>query len=148
VGKTEMAKAIAELLFPGREPMRIDMSELSEPHALARLIGAPPGYIGHEEGGQLTEAVRSRPYQLVLLDEIEKAHPEVLLALLPLLDEGHLTDSRGRTVDFRSTVVVMTSNLGASAPEPRGKVGFGADGRPRTSGPDSALEQRALAAAR
>jgi ATP-dependent Clp protease ATP-binding subunit ClpC len=148
VGKTEMAKAICELLFPGCEPTRIDMSELSESHSIARLIGSPPGYIGHDDGGQLTEAVRSRPYQLVLLDEIEKAHSEVLLALLPLLDEGYLTDSRGRTVDFRNTIVVMTSNLGASAPEPRGKVGFGTDGRARASGSGSALEQRALAAAR
>ncbi len=126
VGKTEMAKAIAELLFPGSEMTRFDMSELSEPHAVARLLGAPPGYVGHEDGGQLTEAVRARPYQLVLLDEVEKAHREVLLALLPLLDEGRLTDGRGRTVDFTNTVIVMTSNLGVEAASERGRVGFGA----------------------
>ncbi|MGD8860910.1 MAG: ATP-dependent Clp protease ATP-binding subunit [Myxococcales bacterium] len=127
VGKTEMAKAISELVFPGSEPVRFDMSELSEAHTVARLLGAPPGYVGHEEGGQLTEAVRGRPYQLILLDEIEKAHREVLLALLPLLDEGRLTDGRGRTVDFTNTVIVMTSNLGAevlTAPQ-RGRIGFG-----------------------
>jgi ATP-dependent Clp protease ATP-binding subunit ClpC len=147
VGKTEMAKAIAELLFPGREPTRIDMSELSEPHALARLIGAPPGYIGHEEGGQLTEAVRARPYQLVLLDEIEKAHRDVLLVLLQLLDEGRLTDGRGRTVDFRNTVIVMTSNLGAAAIEERvrARVGFAAADAAAGAGE---LEQRVIAAAR
>src|SRR6185436_4237818 len=108
---------------------RIDMSELSEPHAVARLIGAPPGYLGHEEGGQLTEAVRKRPYQLVLLDEVEKAHRDVLLALLPLLDEGRLTDGRGRTVDFRNTVIVMTSNLGVRTEAPRARVGFGGSDR-------------------
>src|SRR5690606_27052775 len=107
VGKTETAKAISDLLFPSTGVTRFDMSELSEPHAVARLLGAPPGYVGHEDGGQLTEAVRRRPYQLILLDEIEKAHPEVLLALLPLLDEGRLTDGRGRTVDFTNTVIVM-----------------------------------------
>ena len=128
VGKTEMAKAISELLFPGGEPTRFDMSELSESHGVARLLGAPPGYVGHEDGGQLTEAVRKRPYQLILLDEIEKAHMDVLLALLPLLDEGRLTDGRGRTVDFTNTVVVMTSNLGADATprSTRARIGFGA----------------------
>jgi ATP-dependent Clp protease ATP-binding subunit ClpC len=127
VGKTEMAKAISELLFPGQAMTRIDMSDLSEAHAVARLLGAPPGYVGHEEGGQLTEPVRGRPYQLVLLDEVEKAHRDVLLALLPLLDEGRLTDGRGRCVDFRNTVVVMTSNLGAVPAESRARVGFGAE---------------------
>jgi ATP-dependent Clp protease ATP-binding subunit ClpC len=145
VGKTELARAIAELLFPGADMTRIDMSELSEPHAVARLIGAPPGYVGHEEGGQLTEPVRQRPYQLVLLDEVEKAHREVLLALLPLLDEGRITDGRGRTADFTNTVIVMTSNLGVPAMETRAPVGFGAQG----GGPDQrALRQRTLAAAR
>src|SRR5690606_9235317 len=128
VGKTEMAKAISDVFFGGGPLTRIDMSEYSEPHSVARLLGAPPGYVGHEEGGQLTEAVRGRPYQLVLLDEIEKAHPEVLLSLLPLLDEGRITDGRGRTVDFKNTVVVLTSNLGASveAESPRARIGFGA----------------------
>jgi len=114
VGKTETAKAMAELLFPGAGGMsRFDMAEYAEAHTVARLVGAPPGYVGYADGGQLTEAVRRRPYQLVLLDEIEKAHRDVLEALLGLLDEGRLTDGRGRTVDFRNTVVVMTSNLGA-----------------------------------
>ncbi|MCZ7681035.1 MAG: ATP-dependent Clp protease ATP-binding subunit [Sandaracinaceae bacterium] len=145
VGKTETAKAISDLLFPTSGVTRFDMSELSEPHAVARLLGAPPGYVGHEEGGQLTEAVRRRPYQLVLLDEIEKAHPEVLLALLPLLDEGRLTDGRGRTVDFTNTVVVMTSNLGASAAHAGSRrVGFGAE-RERESASD---RERAVMAAR
>jgi ATP-dependent Clp protease ATP-binding subunit ClpC len=130
VGKTETAKAIAELLFAPGAMTRFDMSELSESHAVARLFGAPPGYVGHEAGGQLTEAVRKRPYQLVLLDEIEKAHPDVLLALLPLLDEGRLTDGRGRTVDFTNTVIVLTSNLGASALTQRTPraIGFDAPG--------------------
>ncbi|HJL19522.1 MAG TPA: ATP-dependent Clp protease ATP-binding subunit [Sandaracinaceae bacterium LLY-WYZ-13_1] len=127
VGKTETAKAISDLLFPSSGVTRFDMSEFSEPHAVARLLGAPPGYVGHEEGGQLTESVRRRPYQLILLDEIEKAHPEVLLSLLPLLDEGRMTDGRGRTVDFTNTVIVMTSNLGAGAATASGgRVGFGA----------------------
>jgi ATP-dependent Clp protease ATP-binding subunit ClpC len=125
VGKTEMAKAISEVLFPGIPFTRIDMSELGESHAVARLLGSPPGYVGHDEGGQLTEAVRHRPYQLVLLDEIEKAHMDVLLALLPLLDEGRLTDGRGRTVDFTNTVIVMTSNLGVEGPAMRTRIGFG-----------------------
>jgi len=134
VGKTEMAKAISEVLFPGIPMTRIDMSELSQAHAVARLLRAPPGYIGHDEGGQLTEAVRHRPYQLVLLDEIEKAHVEVLLALLPLLDEGRLTDGRGRTVDFTNTVIVMTSNLGveSEAARARGRIGFGAASQKQT----------------
>jgi ATP-dependent Clp protease ATP-binding subunit ClpC len=147
VGKTEMAKAISELLFPGGEMTRIDMSELSEPHAVARLLGAPPGYVGHEDGGQLTEPVRRRPYQLVLLDEVEKAHREVLLTLLPLLDEARITDGRGRTVDFSNTVIVMTSNLGVVAAEPRARVGFGAPGE--AAGEDArTLQQRTLTAAR
>jgi len=124
VGKTELAKAVAARMFPGSAMTRIDMSELSEAHGVARLLGAPPGYIGHEEGGQLTEAVRLRPYQLVLLDEVEKAHRDVLLALLPLLDEGRLTDGRGRTIDFTNTVIVMTSNLGAGALTAKRSMGF------------------------
>jgi len=123
VGKTETAKAIADTFFPGSGMTRVDMSELSESHAVSRLLGAPPGYVGHDRGGLLTEAVRRRPYQLLLLDEMEKAHPEVLLALLPLLDEGRMTDGRGRTVDFRNTVIVMTSNLGV--PRRAAPIGFG-----------------------
>jgi ATP-dependent Clp protease ATP-binding subunit ClpB len=114
VGKTELAKALAEYLFDDQDKMiRIDMSEYMERHAVARLIGSPPGYVGYEEGGQLTEAVRRTPYSVLLFDEIEKAHPEVFNILLQLLDDGRLTDSKGRTVDFKNTVVIMTSNLGS-----------------------------------
>ena len=114
VGKTELAKALAEFLFNDENVItRIDMSEYSEKHAVARLIGSPPGYVGYEEGGQLTEAVRRRPYCVVLFDEIEKAHPEIFNVLLQVLDDGRLTDSKGRTVDFRNTVIIMTSNLGS-----------------------------------
>jgi len=114
VGKTELARALAETLFDSEQAMvRLDMSEYMEKHTVARLIGAPPGYVGYEEGGQLTEAVRRRPYSVVLLDEIEKAHPDVFNVLLQILDDGRLTDGQGRTVDFRNTVVIMTSNLGS-----------------------------------
>jgi ATP-dependent Clp protease ATP-binding subunit ClpB len=114
VGKTELARALAEFLFDDERAMvRIDMSEYQERHAVSRLLGAPPGYVGYEEGGQLTEAVRRRPYTVVLLDEIEKAHPDAFNVLLQLLDDGRLTDGQGRTVDFRNAVVIMTSNLGS-----------------------------------
>ena len=114
VGKTELAKALAEAMFGSQDNMvRIDMSEYMEKHAVSRLVGAPPGYIGYDEGGQLTEAVRRRPYSVVLLDEIEKAHPDVFNILLQVLDDGRLTDSNGRTVDFRNTIIIMTSNVGA-----------------------------------
>ena len=114
VGKTELTKALAEFLFDDEQAlMRVDMSEYMEKHSVARLIGAPPGYVGYEEGGALTEAVRRRPYQVVLFDEIEKAHPDVFNVLLQVLDDGRLTDGQGRTVDFRNTLIVMTSNLGA-----------------------------------
>jgi ATP-dependent Clp protease ATP-binding subunit ClpB len=114
VGKTELAKALAfELFDDDKHMVRIDMSEYMEEHSVARLIGAPPGYIGHEEGGQLTEAVRRNPYNVILLDEIEKAHSKVLNILLQVLDDGRLTDSHGRTVDFTNVVVIMTSNIGA-----------------------------------
>ena len=116
VGKTELCKALAGFLFDTEDAMvRIDMSEFMEKHAVARMIGAPPGYVGYEEGGVLTEAVRRRPYSVVLLDEVEKAHPDVFNILLQVLDDGRLTDGQGRTVDFRNTIVVMTSNLGSSA---------------------------------
>ena len=115
VGKTELARALAEFMFDDEQAMvRIDMSEYQEKHTVSRMLGAPPGYVGYEEAGQLTEAVRRRPYAVVLFDEIEKAHPEVLNVLLQLLDDGRLTDGKGRTVDFRNTVVIMTSNLGSS----------------------------------
>ena len=114
VGKTELTKALAEFLFDDEHALvRIDMSEFMEKHSVARLIGAPPGYVGYEEGGALTEAVRRRPYQVVLFDEIEKAHPDVFNVLLQVLDDGRLTDGQGRTVDFRNTLIVMTSNLGS-----------------------------------
>ncbi len=126
VGKTELTKALAE--YPvrrrARRCMRIDMSEYMEKHSVARLIGAPPGYVGYDEGGALTEAVRRRPYQVILFDEIEKAHPDVFNVLLQVLDDGRLTDGQGRTVDFRNTLIVMTSNLGADYPgQPAGRPG-------------------------
>jgi ATP-dependent Clp protease ATP-binding subunit ClpB len=114
VGKTELAKALAEYLFDDENAMtRIDMSEYQERHAVSRLIGAPPGYIGYDEGGQLTEAVRRKPYSVVLLDEIEKAHPDTFNILLQVLDEGHLTDNKGRLADFKNTIIIMTSNMGS-----------------------------------
>jgi len=114
VGKTELAKALAAFLFDDERAMiRIDMSEYGEKHSVARLIGAPPGYVGYDEGGQLTESVRRRPYSVILLDEVEKAHPEVFDVLLQVLDDGRLTDGQGRTVDFRNTILVLTSNLGS-----------------------------------
>jgi ATP-dependent Clp protease ATP-binding subunit ClpC len=127
VGKTEMARTLAEVLFGSREALvRLDMSELSEAHATARLVGAPAGYVGYQDGGQLTEAVRRRPSSVVLLDEVDKAHPDVLMVLLQVLEEGRLTDGRGRSVDFSNTVVVLTSNLGADAfSGVRPRVGFG-----------------------
>ena len=114
VGKTETARALSHFLFDSREALiRIDMSEYGEKHQISRLIGAPPGYIGHGEGGQLTEAVRRQPYCVILFDEIEKAHPEVFNILLQVLDDGHLTDSQGRKVNFKNTVLIMTSNVGS-----------------------------------
>ncbi len=116
VGKTELTKAVAEYLFDDDQAMvRIDMSEFMEKHAVSRLIGAPPGYVGYDEGGVLTEAVRRRPYQVVLFDEVEKAHPDVFNVLLQVLDDGVLTDGQGRTVDFKQTLIMLTSNLGAYA---------------------------------
>jgi len=114
VGKTELTRALAEFLFDDESAMvRIDMSEYMEKHSVARLIGAPPGYVGYDEGGSLTEAVRRRPYQVILFDEVEKAHPDVFNVLLQVLDDGRLTDGQGRTVDFRNTLIIMTSNLGS-----------------------------------
>ncbi|MBW2621018.1 MAG: AAA family ATPase, partial [Deltaproteobacteria bacterium] len=114
VGKTELAKALAEFIFDSEQAMvRVDMSEYMEKHAVSRLIGAPPGYVGYEEGGYLTEAVRRRPYSVVLFDEIEKAHPEVFNVLLQILDDGRMTDGHGRTVDFKNTIIIMTSNVGS-----------------------------------
>jgi ATP-dependent Clp protease ATP-binding subunit ClpB len=114
VGKTELAKALATYLFNDESSMtRIDMSEYQEKHTVSRLIGAPPGYVGYDEGGQLTEAVRRKPYSVILLDEIEKAHPDVFNILLQVLDDGRLTDNKGRTVNFKNTIIIMTSNLGS-----------------------------------
>jgi ATP-dependent Clp protease ATP-binding subunit ClpB len=114
VGKTELAKALAEFIFDSEQAMvRVDMSEYMEKHAVSRLIGAPPGYVGYEEGGYLTEAVRRRPYSVVLFDEIEKAHPEIFNVLLQILDDGRMTDGHGRTVDFKNTIIIMTSNVGS-----------------------------------
>jgi ATP-dependent Clp protease ATP-binding subunit ClpB len=130
VGKTELTKALAAFLFDDESAMvRIDMSEYMEKHSVSRLIGAPPGYVGYEEGGALTEAVRRRPYQVVLFDEVEKAHPDVFNVLLQVLDDGRLTDGQGRTVDFKNTLIIMTSNLGAEyLADPRQPLGFGAPG--------------------
>jgi len=125
VGKTELARALAESLFGEEDAMiRIDMSEYMEKHTVSRLIGAPPGYVGYDEAGQLTEKVRRRPYSVVLFDEIEKANPEVFNILLQVLEDGRLTDGRGRTVDFRNTVVIMTSNVGASSFKQVKSLGF------------------------
>jgi len=125
VGKTELARALAWFMFDDQDALvRIDMSEYHESHTVSRLFGAPPGYVGYEEGGQLTEAVRRRPYQVVLFDEIEKAHPDVWNALLQILDEGRLTDGQGHVVDFRNTVLIMTSNIGTRYAQKGGTLGF------------------------
>ena len=129
VGKTELAKALAEFMFDDEDAMvRLDMSEYREQHTASRLFGAPPGYVGYEEGGQLTEAVRRRPYRVILFDEIEKAHPEVWNALLQILDDGRLTDGQGRVVDFKNTVLIMTSNLGTEFVGKSGPLGFLTEG--------------------
>ncbi len=130
VGKTELAKALAGSLFGSEDSMiRFDMSEFGERHTVSRLVGAPPGYVGYDEAGQLTERVRRNPYSIVLLDEIEKAHPDVFNLLLQVLDDGRLTDGHGRTVDFRNTVVIMTSNLGSEfLASKAGPTGFTAGG--------------------
>jgi ATP-dependent Clp protease ATP-binding subunit ClpC len=142
VGKTELARALTEALFGADSRMiRLDMSEFQERHTVSRLVGAPPGYVGYEEAGQLTEAVRRRPYSVVLLDEIEKAHADVFNVLLQVLDDGRLTDGQGRTVDFKNTVLIMTSNLGSDLVSRRTSVGFGAESTD-TSGVDSALRDQ------
>jgi ATP-dependent Clp protease ATP-binding subunit ClpC len=125
VGKTQLAKSLAGFLFDDEDALvRIDMSEYREQHTASRLFGAPPGYVGYEEGGQLTEAVRRRPYSVVLFDEIEKAHPDLWNAMLQILDDGRLTDGQGRTVDFRNTIIIMTSNLGTQFAKRGGALGF------------------------
>ena len=125
VGKTELARALAEAMFGTEEAViRLDMSEYMEKHAVSRMIGSPPGYVGYDEGGQLTEKVRRKPYSVILLDEIEKAHPDVFNILLQVLEDGRLTDGQGRTVDFRNTILIMTSNVGAEMIKGSNKVGF------------------------
>jgi ATP-dependent Clp protease ATP-binding subunit ClpC len=142
VGKTELAKALAEFMFDDEDALlRIDMSEYREQHTTARLFGAPPGYIGYEEGGQLTEAVRRRPYRVILFDEIEKAHPEVWNALLQILDDGRLTDGQGRVVDFRNTVIIMTSNLGTEFARRGGTLGFAPNLDPELVADHSKIEK-------
>ena len=128
VGKTELATKPGRLLFDSEQAMiRIDMSEYMEKHSVARLIGAPPGYVGYDEGGMLTEAVRRRPYAVILLDEIEKAHPDVFNVLLQVLDDGRMTDGKGRTVSFKNTILIMTSNLGSHLIMELGQKGSGGD---------------------
>ena len=138
VGKTELCKTLAEALFDTEDNMvRLDMSEYMEKHSVSRLIGAPPGYVGYDEGGQLTEAVRRKPYSVVLFDEIEKAHPDVFNTLLQLLDDGRLTDSQGRTVDFRNCIVIMTSNIGS----PHLLDGIGEDGSLKEGAREAVMEE-------
>jgi len=125
VGKTELAKTIAEFLFGKEESLiQVDMSEYMEKHSVSKLVGSPPGYVGYDEGGQLTEAIRRKPYSVILLDEIEKAHPDVFNILLQIFEDGHLTDSQGRRVDFKNTVIIMTSNLGAKEIQKNNPFGF------------------------
>ena len=146
VGKTELARALAEALFGSEEKMvRLDMSEYQERHTVSRLVGAPPGYVGHEEAGQLTETVRRNPYSLLLLDEVEKAHPDVFNILLQVLEDGRLTDAQGRTVNFSNTVIVMTSNLGSEAISQRGpRLGFGSGGEEGEAREEEARRERIL----
>ena len=125
VGKTELARALAEFMFNDEKALiRVDMSEYMERHATSRLVGSPPGYVGHEEGGQLTELIRHRPYSVILFDEIEKAHPEVFNLLLQVLDDGRLTDSKGKTVNFKNSIIIMTSNVGSQYLRAMSKIGF------------------------
>ena len=125
VGKTELAKALAEFMFGSEDALiQLDMSEFMERHTVSRLVGAPPGYVGYEEGGQLTEAVRRRPYCVVLFDEIEKAHPEAFNMLLQIMEDGHLSDAKGKRVDFRNTIIIMTSNVGADLIKRETSLGF------------------------
>jgi ATP-dependent Clp protease ATP-binding subunit ClpA len=128
VGKTELSKALAEFMFDDAEALlRIDMSEFMEKHSVSKIIGSPPGYVGHEEGGSITEKVRHRPYSVILLDEVEKAHPEVFNVLLQVLDSGHLTDAKGRKVNFKNTIIIMTSNIGAEHIDRMSSFGFTKD---------------------
>ena len=143
MGKTELSKALAEFLFSSEDALiSFDMSEYMEKHSVSRLVGSPPGYVGFDEGGQLTKAVRQRPYSVVLFDEIEKAHPDVFNILLQILEEGRLTDSQGRTVDFRNTVIIMTSNVGAREIAAPTTLGFSSDGKAGLS--DKEIKSRVM----
>ena len=142
VGKTELSKALAEVLFGDENAMiRIDMSEYMEPHSVAKLIGAPPGYVGFDDGGQLTEKIRRKPYSVILFDEIEKAHPDVMNMLLQILEDGRLTDSQGRTVNFKNTVIIMTSNLGARLITDKKHLGFSSNGLAENKDKDNSDEK-------
>ncbi len=146
VGKTEVARALAEFLFDDEKAMvRIDMSEYMEKHAVSRMMGAPPGYVGYDEGGQLTEHVRRKPFSVVLFDEIEKAHPDVFNTMLQILDDGRLTDGQGRTVNFKNTVIIMTSNVGSSMIKESARIGFSVNTRDQK---DDAVRTRLLTALR
>jgi ATP-dependent Clp protease ATP-binding subunit ClpB len=145
VGKTELTKALAEFLFNDEKSLiRVDMSEFMEKHSVSRLVGAPPGYVGHDEGGNLTETVRHRPYSVILFDEIEKAHPEVFNILLQVLDNGRLTDSKGRVVNFRNTVIIMTSNIGAQHIEKMERLGFARDAKTTDKDNYSAAKEKVM----
>ena len=134
VGKTELARALAQFLFDDDKAMfRVDMSEYMEKHSVSRMIGAPPGYVGYDEGGQLTEHVRRRPYSVVLFDEIEKGHPDIFNTLLQILEDGRLTDGQGRTVDFKNTVIIMTSNVGSGVIEEGNPIGFSVNQRGKSA---------------
>jgi ATP-dependent Clp protease ATP-binding subunit ClpC len=143
VGKTEVARALAEFLFGSEKSLiRFDMSEFMEKHSVSKLIGSPPGYVGYEEGGQLTERVKRQPYSIILLDEIEKAHPDVYNILLQVFEDGQLTDGLGNTVDFKNTIIIMTSNLGARFLDKKGQMGFAA---PSVSGIPTKVEDMVMA---
>jgi ATP-dependent Clp protease ATP-binding subunit ClpC len=146
VGKTELARALAEFMFGSDEALiKIDMSEFMERHNVSRLVGAPPGYVGFDEGGQLTEAVRRKSYSVVLLDEIEKAHPEVFNILLQILEDGHLTDAKGRRVDFRNTIIIMTSNVGAQQLTKDSSIGFRAANSDQSMADYERMKEKVLA---
>ncbi|GAI00897.1 unnamed protein product [marine sediment metagenome] len=149
VGKTELVKALAEFMFGSEDALiRLDMSEFMERHTVARLVGAPPGYIGYEEGGQLTEAVRRKSYSCILLDEIEKAHYDVFNMLLQIFDDGHLTDAKGRRVDFRNSIIVMTSNIGAELIKRDMSIGFAThiDSKEKQQGEYKKMKEKVLGA--
>jgi ATP-dependent Clp protease ATP-binding subunit ClpC len=142
VGKTEMARTLAQFLFGSEKALiRFDMSEFMEKHSVSKLIGSPPGYVGYEEGGQLTERVKRAPYSIILLDEIEKAHPDIYNILLQVFEDGQLTDGLGNTVDFKNTIIIMTSNLGARFLDKRGQIGFSA---PSTTGIPQKIEDQVM----